>query len=64
MEKSDWRVGVISILEFMRDQFDNPQFCWRTVCRWKKIGMPLHRTRSGKPFIIPAEVINWQLKNK
>lgn len=56
--------GHTDILGFMRSQFNQPSFSWRTVLRWKKKGMPFHRTWSGQPFIISSEIIRWQLKNK
>lgn len=59
-----WYIGHTDILEFMREQFNQPQFSWRTVIRWRKKGMPFHRLWNGKPYIIGAEVIRWQIKRK
>lgn len=58
------KIGRMAILEFMREQFNQDSFCWKTVQRWKKTGMPFHRMRNGRPFIKISEIITWQLKNK
>ncbi|MFA5158670.1 MAG: hypothetical protein WC451_05810 [Patescibacteria group bacterium] len=62
MDKIDIKIGHDEIKTFMSEQFRI--YSWRTVLRWRKSGMPFHRLWNGKPYIIPEEVIRWQLKKQ
>jgi len=57
-----WIIGHKDILAFMKKTFNQKSFSWKTVRRWRDAGMPFHRLWNGKPYIIPEEVIKWQLK--
>ena len=55
------RTGHKEIIIFMMQQFNVSS--WRTVMRWRESGMPFHRQKNGKPYVIEEEVVQWQLKN-
>ena len=58
-----WRIGREEIIAFMSKQFK--VYSWQTVRRWRRRGMPIHKLwTNDRPYIIEAEVIQWQIKRK
>ena len=62
------RIGHEEIMDFMAKSFK--VYSWRTVIRWQRKGMPIHRqwcrgeAIRGKPIIIESEVVKWLLYKK
>lgn len=50
------------ILEFIREETRRPSFCQRTFANWKKRGLPLHKTRNGRLFMLKSEFRRWYYK--